>query len=76
MQLPYYMRKLCLLALLLWVFATVRCQIPSNEIAPEDAAFNGAYANRSVPKVTGKLLNLQPGDKEIQDKIDASLASR
>jgi thiol-disulfide isomerase/thioredoxin len=56
------MRKLCLLSILLWVSATVRCQIPSNEVAPEDAAFNGVYASRSIPKVTGKLLNLQPGE--------------
>jgi thiol-disulfide isomerase/thioredoxin len=52
------MRTLCLLSLLLWVSATVRCQTPSNEIAPEDAAFNNTYAGRSIPKVTGKLLNL------------------
>jgi thiol-disulfide isomerase/thioredoxin len=56
------MRKLCLLSLLLWVFTAVRCQIPSNEVAPEDAAFNAVYASRSVPKVTGKLLNLQAGE--------------
>jgi thiol-disulfide isomerase/thioredoxin len=58
------MRKLCLLFLLLWVFATVRCQTPSNEVAPEDAAFNGVYASRSIPKVTGKLLNLQAGESQ------------
>lgn len=56
------MRKLCLLSLLLGVSATVRCQIPSNVVAPEDAAFSGVYASRSVPKVSGKLLNLQAGE--------------
>ena len=56
------MRKLCLLTLLLGVFATVKCQVPSNEVAPEDAAFNSVYASRGIPKVTGKLLNLPAGE--------------
>lgn len=36
----------------------VRSQIPKNEIALEDAAFNKAFASRSIPTVTGKLLNI------------------
>ncbi len=52
------MRTLCLLSLLLWISSTVKCQVPPNEIAAEDAAFNNTYAGRSIPTVTGKLLNL------------------
>lgn len=35
----------------------VQAQIPKNEIALEDAAFNKAFTSRSIPTVTGKLLN-------------------
>jgi len=31
---------------------------PAGVIAPEDAAFNTAYATRQIPRVTGKLLNI------------------
>jgi thiol-disulfide isomerase/thioredoxin len=33
---------------------------PAGTIAPEDAAFNTAYATRHIPTVTGKLLNITP----------------
>jgi thiol-disulfide isomerase/thioredoxin len=33
-------------------------QISQNEIALEDAAFNKAFTSRSIPTVTGKLLNI------------------
>ena len=48
------MRKFCLLFFLLCFFATIKSQVPADAIAPEDAA----YANRSIPTVTGKLLNI------------------
>ena len=52
------MRKFCLLFFLLCFTATIKSQVPADAIAPEDAAFNAAYANRNIPTVTGKLLNI------------------
>lgn len=52
------MRISFLLLFLLCLSATGQSQVPANTIAPEDASFNAEYANRSVPTVTGKLLNL------------------
>ena len=48
------MRKFCLLFFLLCFFAIIKSQVPADAIVPEDAA----YANRSIPTVTGKLLNI------------------
>jgi len=52
MRVPY------LLIFQLCFITGVKCQAPANAIAPEDAAFNAAYANFSIPIVSGKLLNL------------------
>lgn len=40
------------------VTAVVAREIPADAIAPEDAAFNSSYMDRSIPTVTGKLLNI------------------
>jgi thiol-disulfide isomerase/thioredoxin len=52
------MRISCLLLLLACFAVTAQAQAPSGIVAPEDAAFNTLYPNLSIPKVTGKLLNL------------------
>jgi thiol-disulfide isomerase/thioredoxin len=63
------MRISCLLILLLCAAAASDAQAqppaqaqtpPAGAIAPEDAAFNTAYATRHIPTVTGKLLNITP----------------
>src|SRR5882757_1982463 len=52
------MRISCLLFFLLCLSAAIKSQVPVNDIAPEDAAFNAFYAKHNNPRVTGKLLNL------------------
>jgi thiol-disulfide isomerase/thioredoxin len=54
MRIPY------LLIFLLCAAAATKAQPPAGAIAPEDAAFNKAYATRHIPTVTGKLLNITP----------------
>jgi len=56
------MRKSFLLLFMLYFSATVKSQVPADAVAPEDAAFNALYANLSIPRVTGKLLNLSAGE--------------
>ena len=51
------MRISCLLFMCFFSM-TARSQIPANEVAPEDASFNTVYTGRSIPVVTGRLLNL------------------
>jgi len=56
---PASIRISCLLVSLLCFSATVKSQAPpADAVAPEEAAFNGVYAHLSIPRVTGKLLNL------------------
>ncbi len=55
------MRQLLILALLS-CSGVINAQMPADVLSPEDAAFNDAYASRVIPKVTGRLLNLLPGD--------------
>jgi thiol-disulfide isomerase/thioredoxin len=43
----------------------VHSQIPKNEIALEDAAFDKIFAGRNIPTVTGKLLNISA--EELKD---------
>ena len=43
---------------LLWFPLAIQAQIPAGTVAPEDSGFNRIYFNRSIPKVTGKLLNM------------------
>jgi thiol-disulfide isomerase/thioredoxin len=52
------MRIACLLFFMLSLSATIQSQIPAHAVALEDASFNDVFANRSVPTVTGKLLNI------------------
>ena len=56
------MKLLTALFLVIGLHAAAQSQVPATAVAPEDAAFNTSYANRSVPKVTGKLLNLTPAE--------------
>lgn len=56
------MRTFSVLFSLLCFSATVKSQVPAGEVAPEDAAFNATYAGRTIPKVTGRLLNI-PADE-------------
>jgi len=56
------MKLFCSLMLLGILSVTVHAQVPGDAIAPEDIAFNTTYASRSIPKVTGKLLNMTPDD--------------
>ncbi len=52
------MRSPCPLFLLLCFSAAIHAQAPAGAVAPADAAFGTLYANRSIPKITGRLLNL------------------
>ncbi|HEX2847329.1 MAG TPA: TlpA disulfide reductase family protein [Chitinophagaceae bacterium] len=52
------MRIVPLLLLLLPGFTAVQSQIPKEAISMEDAAFDGSFASRIMPKIDGKLLNL------------------
>jgi thiol-disulfide isomerase/thioredoxin len=52
------MRISFLLLLMVNFSTTIKSQIPSSVVAPEDAAFGAVYTNHSIPRVTGKLLNL------------------
>jgi thiol-disulfide isomerase/thioredoxin len=52
------MRITCVLFFMLSLSATIQSQIPANAVALEDAAFNEVFAKRSIPSVTGKLLNI------------------
>lgn len=61
------MRLLSLFCVLLCFSATAQYKVPADIVAPEDAAFNAMYANRPIPKVTGKLLNISAGElKNLQ----------
>jgi hypothetical protein len=58
----YSMRTSCLL-FMVCLSVTAQSQIQNNVVAPEDASFNNAYASLSIPKVTGKLLNLSADER-------------
>lgn len=53
--------KITFLFYLLLCFSEVAIsQVPEDAVALEDSMFNQVFTSRSVPKVTGKLLNISP----------------
>ncbi|HMI61859.1 MAG TPA: TlpA disulfide reductase family protein [Puia sp.] len=56
------MRTYFLLLFMACFSVTTKSQIPADAVALEDASFNAVYADLSIPRVTGKLLNLSASE--------------